>query len=236
MSITEQNMVRVGDLLTVEVASDLPPVLRITRLGPSGCIPRSSMAGTAVIHFHWYIDGELVASTTSSRYSFYLPSGDQVRVDVLDTVDPDFDAVANAPAGYPARRELFWTRNTRSDPVLRTTRLGPSGSIPRLGDESEITPFVALSHYRLEQQKDGGGWTVLARVREKIGVWEHRYRTARLTDLSTYSWRIVPVDINGNDGTVLTIGPEKIVRTPDAPNFTVAFNDGTQKATFAEVS
>lgn len=183
-------MVRVGDLLTMRVTSGL------------------TAAATGSVYFHWYIDGEHVAKTTSGRYSFYLPSGDQVRIVVLDTVDPD--AVANAPDGYPARRQLFWTRNTDA----------------------------RVSHYRIEQQKDGGDWTVVARIREQVGVWEHRYRTERLTDLATYSWRIVPVDVaaagdtSGNDGTVLTIGPEKIVRTPDAPDFTVAFDDGTQKVTF----
>ena len=215
MAITEQDMIRVGALLTMEVTSDLVPVLRTTRLGPSGSMPRlgdeSDIAATTVVYFHWYIDGVHIAETTSGRYSFYLPSGDQVRVEVLDTTDRDFDPVANAPAGYPARRELLWTRNTDA----------------------------RVSHYRIEQQKDGGAWTILARVREKIGVWEHRYRTARLTDLATYSWRIVPVDITsggtsaGNDGTVLTIGPEKIVRTPDAPNFTATLDDATQKVTFA---
>ncbi len=183
MAITEQNISRIGDLVTIEVTSNLTPP----------------------VHFHWYVDGVPVAETSAGSYTFHVPLGDQVRVEILDTTDPDFDALANAPDGYPARRELFWVRNTDA----------------------------AVQHYRIEQQQDGGDWTILARVWQRPGVWEQRCRTERLTDLSTYSWRIVPVDTAGNDGTVLTIGPEKIVRTPDAPDFTVAFDDGTQKVTFA---
>ena len=60
--------------------------------------------------------------------------------------------------------------------------------------------------------------------------------TPRLEDLATYTWRVTPYDQAGNAGTALTIGPEKVVRRPDAPRWAWAFNDSTQRATFSAAS
>ena len=60
--------------------------------------------------------------------------------------------------------------------------------------------------------------------------------TPRLDDLSTYTWRVIPVNTAGNDGTALTIGPELIVRTPDAPNIEIVFDSGTTRVTFSEAA
>lgn len=183
MAITENNISRVGDLGTIRVTSDLTPP----------------------VYFHWYIDGEHIAQTAGGRMTFHLPAGEQLRVTVQDTTDPDYDAVANAPDGYPARRLLHWTRSTDAD----------------------------VDHYRIEQKLGGGAWTVLDRVFSAPGRWEYSYRTGRLDDLGSYQFQIVPVDAAGNDGTVVSIAAETIVRTPDAPDFTATLNDATQKVTFA---
>ena len=183
MSITQNNISRAGDLATVEVESDL----------------------TAPVYFHWYIDGEHIAETASGRMTFHVPSGEQLRLTVQDTTDPDYDAVANAPDGYPARRLLNWTRSIDAD----------------------------VGHYRIEQKLGAGAWTILDRVLSEPGRWEYSYRTGRLDDLGSYQFKIVPVDAAGNDGTVVSIAAETIVRTPDAPEFTVSLDDATQKVTFA---
>lgn len=165
----------------------------------------SDLAGT--VYLHWYLDGVLVASGTSTRRAFTVVAGDRIRVDVVDTTDPNFDPIANAPAGYAARRRLWWLTSLDAD----------------------------VLHYRVEQQKDGGTWSTVATVPHD-GRWAYTLVTARLVDLASYAWRIVPVDRAGNDGTILTIGPQTIVRTPDAPNFTATFDPATTKVTFASAA
>lgn len=186
MSITAYQTTRLGNVTTVRVTSGL--------------------SGT--IYYHWYLDGFWVASTTAPRRDFLLPLGDQVRVDVLDTLDADFDPIANAPAGWPSRRLLWWLRSLDG----------------------------GIEHYRLEQKKGAGDWSAVAVVRHQNESWSYELLSDRLDDLSQYTWRIVPVDAAGNDGTPFTIGPEEIVRTPDAPDFAIAFDNQTTKVTFSETA
>jgi len=172
-------------------------------------IVTSDLSGT--IYYHWYLDGVLVASTEGldeSEFWFQLEQGEQARLEVLDTNDADFDAVANAPAGWPARRLLWWVRSLDA----------------------------STDHYRVEQQQDGGDWSTVALVpRDSLGpdTWHYQLLSDRLDDLSDYAWRIVPVDAAGNDGDSTLIGPERIVRAPDAPDCTITYDADTDKVTFA---
>jgi len=184
MAITAYTLTRLGEVTTVTVTSDL--------------------AGT--IYYHWYTDGCYVGGGQSASRSFYLGLSDQTRVEVVDTNDADFDPVAGAPAGWPARRTLWWVRSIEAD----------------------------VASYRVEQKLGAGDWSTLAIVHDRPEAWDYAVMTDRLDDLSDYTWRVVPVDAAGNDGTPFTIGPEQIVRTPDAPNFTITFDAGTTKVTFAE--
>jgi hypothetical protein len=63
-------------------------------------------------------------------------------------------------------------------------------------------------------------------VRAVAGQWSYSWATGRLTDLTQYAWRIVPVDGDGNDGTPLALPLETIVRVPDAPSFGVSVAAG----------
>lgn len=186
MSITSISQVRVGSVTIVTAISGL--------------------SGT--VYFHWYLDGVHVSSTQSNRHSIYMDNGDSGRVDVLDTTDPDFDPIANAPAGWPARRTLQWHRSAATD----------------------------MDHYRVEQDIDGGGFAAIGTVHHDPLQWVYTFLTPRLVDLAVYTWRIVPVDTSGNDGAATTIRTEKIVRTPDAPDFTVAWDEGTTKVTWTEAA
>jgi hypothetical protein len=58
--------------------------------------------------------------------------------------------------------------------------------------------------------------------------------TPRLDDLTTYTWRVIPIDAVGNEGTPLEIESESVVRRPDPPAFTATFDDGTSTVEFAE--
>ena len=183
MSITAYSQVRIGNVTRVTVTSDL----------------------SAPIYYHWYLNGSWSGVTTGPGKSFHLGDGDQARIEAIDTNDPAYDGIANAPDGWPARRTIWWCRSVDSDVV----------------------------RYRVEQQKDGGDWSTLGTVQAVAGQWPYSLLTGRLDDLATYAWRVYPVDAAGNDGTALTLDSEKIVRTPDGPDFAIAFDDGTTKVTFS---
>lgn len=156
--------------------------------------------------FYWYLDGIFVGATQGGVRTFVSQPNDQQRIEVLDSTDPAFDPAANAPAGYPARRMLVFTRS--------------------------IDPSVI--GYRIEQQRAGGSWSSLGTVQDDRARWLYEFLTPRLDDLTQYAWRVIPMDEHGNDGTPVTLVEELIVRTPDAPNFAVAYNAGTQKVTFSQ--
>jgi len=183
VAITGYQRVRQGMVTTVTVTSDL----------------------TGTIFYHWYVDGQHVGGGLSPSRSFGLAAGDELRIEVLDTLDPDFDPVLNAPTGWPARRTLWWVCSLDED----------------------------VRQYRIEQKQDSGAWTVIGLVPHEVGTWSHSLLTPRLVDLAEYQWRIVPVDSAGNDGAAITIGPERVVRSPDGPNFTATFDPETSQVTVA---
>jgi len=166
----------------------------------------SGLSGT--IYYHWYLDGLWQGVTQAPSKSFVLGVGKQARIEVNDTNDVDYDGPANAPTAYPAVRTLTWIRSLASD----------------------------VACYRVEQQQDGGDWNTIGTVQRNGAQWEYRFTTPALDDLSTYDWRVYPIDETGNDGTVLNLDGELIVRTPDSPDYTVTFDSGTTKVAFAEAA
>jgi hypothetical protein len=161
-----------------------------------------------VAWYCWYVDGAYVGKTVGPTKSFQVPTGEQLRVECLPTADADFDPIANAPDGYPARRTLWWTRSLDAN----------------------------VAAYRVEQKASDGDWTTLAEVPPEADQWGFSVLTGRLDDLTVYTWRVTPIDAAGNEGTPITIGPETVVRTPDAPNFTAELDAETQTVEFAEAS
>ena len=159
------------------------------------------------IYYHWYRDGQYLIRTVASTYSMYLPPNAQARILVIDTNDPDFDPLANNPDKHPGHRSIHWIRSLATD----------------------------VDHYRIEQNKDGAGWTGIATSKHNKNQWVYIWVSGILDDLSDYQWRIIPVDRYGNDGTALTYQSETIVRFPDAPNFRVTYDDVSDTITFIEV-
>jgi len=157
---------------------------------------------TAPVYFFWYLDGAFAGMTGSGSKVFILPQGDQSVVDVLDSADPDFDYIANAPTQYPARRTLVFIRSADA----------------------------ATARYRIDQQAGGGAWEIIGFVAQETGRWQYTFVTGRLDDLTLYAWRVVPLDSAGNAGTAVTIAQELIVRSPDAPNFTATLQVSTRVA------
>ena len=162
---------------------------------------------TGVVFYHWYMDGAYLGATSDPSRSITLQRSEQVRLEILDTNDRDFDPVANAPAGHPARREIVWVRS--------------------------IDPEVI--RYRVDQQLDGGDWETIAYVHHEEARWTYSLLSPRLDDLSDYAWRVVPLDAAGNEGTAVAIDAEFIVRIPDAPNFTVTFVEGVNEVLFTGI-
>jgi hypothetical protein len=160
---------------------------------------------SAPIYYHWYLDGLYLGVTRTESRAFCLDLSDQRRITVLDTNDPDFDPLVNAPEGWPARRTIQWTASVAAD----------------------------VAWYRVDQSKAGGEWTAVARVRHDPRRWVYSWESGRLDDLTKYAWRVVPMDEGLNDGTPLLLEAELIVRAPDAPNFTATFSEETSRVTFA---
>ncbi len=60
---------------------------------------------------------------------------------------------------------------------------------------------------------------LIARYLAYTGQWTYQVTSARLTDLTYYQWRIVGIDVLGNEATGITHAARRVVRTPDAPAF-----------------
>lgn len=169
-------------------------------------VATSDLAGT--VYFHWYLDGVWLGVTQSNRRDFHIDVAEQARVEVVDTNDVAFDYVAGAPAGWPARRLVAWVRSLADD----------------------------VATYRVEQQRDGGDWETVGIVPHDPTQWDCFLLTERLDDLTDYAFRVIPVDEAGNDGAAVTLSNERIVRSPDSPDFQIGYDAGTDKITFAEDS
>jgi hypothetical protein len=154
--------------------------------------------------FFWYLDGVFYERTAAPEISVFLEEGDQAEIVAVDTIDPEnFDVIANAPVSQPARRTLWWVRSVDLD----------------------------ASRYVIRQQREAEGYIDVG-TEPATDAWSYRYITPRLDDLTQYDWRIVPFDLAGNEGAPFAIGPEQIVRKPDAPDFVIAFDGGTTRVEF----
>ena len=162
-------------------------------------------AFTGRVFYHWWVDGNYAGQTASPTLAVHLEASDVARVEVIETLDPDFDPVVNAPAMYGPRRVIRWLRSVD----------------------------LTAHKYRVEQSRSGAAYTVIgtAYVANR-NQWEFEVVTPRLDDLVSYEWRVIPVTLAGNDGAPLGIPAELIVRTPDAPDYTVLYDDITERVTF----
>ena len=186
MSVT-YTTTRIGSITRITATSDLTPP----------------------VYFHWWKDGSFVASTgTDPSYSFRQTANEQVRIEALDTTDPDQTpeslAIARGLESWPRRRTIWWVRSI---------------------DASVVS-------YRVEQKKGVGAFASIAVVPRSGETWSYAVVTDRLDDLTNYEWRVYPVDAAGNDGTVIADSLERIVGWPDGPDFTVTFDSGTTRVTF----
>lgn len=158
------------------------------------------------VYFFWFVDGSFVGRTAAAQRTFWIGRDEQARIEVFESVDPETAYTAFLPVALSAGRTLWWIRSFDDD----------------------------VARYRVDENVDAGGYNAIASVRHEAGRFSYRFVTGRLTDLASYQWRVVPVDQVGNEGTPVELDAETIVRTPDAPSYTVAFDEGTDRVTFAE--
>lgn len=184
MAITAASVMRYGQMTEVRVTSDL---------------------SADPVYYHWFNHGAYLGRTTTPMVTVSPQAGEQLRVAVIDTTDPDYDPIANAPDGYPARRTIKWHTSQASD----------------------------VSHYHVEENEDAGGWTKIGTVAHDGKTWQYTFTTLPLTDLASYQFRVKAVDTAGNEGTALTLAAATVVRTPDAPAFALSFDEGTTKVTIS---
>lgn len=147
--------------------------------------------------FHWYLDGSYVGSSVSGSKAFQIAPGEQARIDVVDSIDAVFDPIADGPILYPSRLTLEWVRSMDDD----------------------------TAWYEIAQTVNFGASTVIGRVRHD-GRWSYRFTTARLIDLAVYQFSVTPIDRIGNVGPPLFNVSRTVVRHPDAPIYTAAYNAG----------
>ena len=104
-------------------------------------------------------------------------------------------------------------------------------TIPR-GYPSRLLLFwyagVAVKYYRIEEYVGAAG-VARARIYDR-GEGHYQYRTRALTDAAAYSWRIIPVGTNGNDGTAVT-WTGTLVTYPLPPQVTYGYSDITGAVT-----
>lgn len=159
---------------------------------------------SGVVYIHWYVDGAYVGGGAAARRTFQIPAGDMVSIVAQDTNDETYDAIANAPEGHPARRSIWFVRASSTD----------------------------VKSYRIEQQREAEDWLEIGEIAHEDDRWSYFILSPRLDDLTTYGWRVIPIDASGNDGTALDLGTELVVRTPDATDYTVTYDGGTDKMTY----
>jgi len=186
MSITAYNFQNLRGQIQVTATSDLP----------------------GAVIYHWWVDADYVGASQSPSRVFSVYPGEQVRIQAVDTTDPEFDPAANAPDGWARRRVLRWLRSLDLD----------------------------ARRYRVDQKEAAGEFQTIGWVPYDPAAWEYTYRTRELADLTEYTWRVVPIDAAGNEGDPATVGPELVVRTPDAPSFAISFNPATTKVTISEAA
>lgn len=157
------------------------------------------------LFYHWFVDGLHVSSSRNPELTVLLDEGERASIRVVTTHELIVDIESIAPVGYPSRRTLRWNPEQISDDAGR---------------------------YRVRQQREADGYSTIGEVAAQQGQWSYSLVTPRLDDLTSYTWQIVPIDIHGNEKSALTVGPELIVRVPDAPDFDLLYDDVSDRVTF----
>lgn len=180
------------------------PRLSMIRIGNVVVVTAVTFLVGSPVYYHWFLDGVHVGSGTSPTFSFSVEQAGQGRVEVVDTLDSNFDPLSATIAQFPARYTVYWVRSLDTE-----TR-----------------------EYLLEQQLEAGAYALVARLSHDENIWDYRLLSERLNDLSGYNFRVTPMDRAANMGTPLVLDIYA-VRIPDAPSWNYAYDPGSDRVTFA---
>lgn len=187
-----------------------PVKLTINRIGANDVQITADSFLSGDIYYYWYQDGAYIGSRLNiNTYTFRVPDGEQARIDCLDTNNADFDPLAHAPDGFPARRNLYWPQ--------------------ACGDNSDD-----IDYYLVQEKIDGGSWTDMGHRKHHDSVWTYQLLTGRYDTESSVEWQVIAYDLAGNAGTPFALGAEEIWRTEDGPDFNITYNTTPDTVTFAE--
>jgi hypothetical protein len=158
---------------------------------------------SAPVWYFWWANGVYYGGTQTNRLVLRPDAGESLTVECADNSTDATPSFTSACA--PARRLIQWLRSTDA----------------------------ATASYLVEEQIGGGSWTKVAVVPAGATTWQYEFRTAPLTDLAAYAWRVTAQDAAGRGGTPLVIPAETIVRTPDPPAWAFSFDSGSGQVTFS---
>lgn len=91
-------------------------------------------------------------------------------------------------------------------------------------------PVAATKQYRVEQSVSAA-WVPKATLGED-GPEYKNWKSQPLPDGTTQTFRVTAIGVNNNESTPVS-APVKIVRHPDPPAVTFAYDDGTNQVTIA---
>jgi hypothetical protein len=158
---------------------------------------------TGRVYWHWYVNGRYAGMSRASNRVFPVPRGAQANITSKPVRYASYNGAENEPLALSGEVTLEWTRSVDAN----------------------------IDRYLAQYQSAGGPWVTFAKVRDS-GAWSYRVTTPQLDDDVVYSFRVVPVDAAGNDGTAADLGSERIVRYPTATDGVVTFNPGPTTFTF----
>jgi hypothetical protein len=145
------------------------------------------------VYYAWWLNGIFLGLSTSNTWTFRPDAGEQLFVEVVEGNSPDYDPATKPMLAAPARRLLQWIRSLDA----------------------------TCAAYQVQQNENSHGWTTIATINADPLTWQYSFTTQPLDDLARYQFRVLPLDAAGRAGTPIAIPAELIVRTPNAPTFSV---------------
>lgn len=107
--------------------------------------------------------------------------------------------------------------------------LDNASSLPSIAFSGHLTlQWYGTSNkeYRVEKY-NGATWDIKETIADDSRGY-FTWRSVWLADVTTHTYRIVPVSTSGNDGTVLSL-VSLVVRHPDVPSVTITYNGAGPK-------
>ena len=174
--------------------------------------------------FYIYQGGELIDTTTITQKIFSVDEGESLDIEIID------EKVDRANLRWNDDPNLRWN----DDPCWMwdgSYALFKIGTYP-----GRLTLHWYAStgtlYYRIEEYV-GAEWKLRAKIKD-LGEGYFSWKSRYLEDSEVHEFRILPVGINGNQGTPKTFSC-LMVRSPDEKDAGYDYSEDTKKVTISEV-